>query len=89
VRAWILGAFERFTVQARRVVVLVREEARALKHHYVGTERLLLGLLREQQGTRPAFWRRMTSPSRAADEEKNPRRSPVRCLSTSCVHQGN
>lgn len=42
--------FERFTVQARPVVVLARQEARALKRYYVGTARLSLGLLRESRG---------------------------------------
>jgi ATP-dependent Clp protease ATP-binding subunit ClpA len=42
--------FERFTERARQVVVLAQEEARTLKHNYIGTEHLLLGLLREQQG---------------------------------------
>jgi ATP-dependent Clp protease ATP-binding subunit ClpC len=42
--------FERFTERARQVVVLAQEEARALRHNYVGTEHLLLGLLREEQG---------------------------------------
>jgi ATP-dependent Clp protease ATP-binding subunit ClpC len=42
--------FERFTESARQVVVLAQEEARALGHNYIGTEHILLGLLREQQG---------------------------------------
>jgi ATP-dependent Clp protease ATP-binding subunit ClpC len=39
--------FERFTDRARRAVVLSQEEARLLDHNYIGTEHLLLGLLRE------------------------------------------
>src|ERR1700726_4506643 len=42
--------FERFTERARQVVVLAQEEARTLKHNYIGTEHILLGLLREEQG---------------------------------------
>jgi ATP-dependent Clp protease ATP-binding subunit ClpA len=42
--------FERFTERARQVVVLAQEEARTLKHNYIGTEHILLGLLREQEG---------------------------------------
>jgi ATP-dependent Clp protease ATP-binding subunit ClpC len=42
--------FERFTEQARQVVVLAQEEARTLKHDYIGTEHILLGLLREEDG---------------------------------------
>ena len=41
---------ERFTERARQVVVLAQEEARDLKHNYIGTEHLLLGLLREGDG---------------------------------------
>jgi ATP-dependent Clp protease ATP-binding subunit ClpC len=42
--------FERFTARARQVVVHAQEEARALGHHYIGTEHILLGLLREEEG---------------------------------------
>jgi ATP-dependent Clp protease ATP-binding subunit ClpC len=41
---------ERFTERARQVVVLASEEARTFKHGQIGTEHLLLGLLREQDG---------------------------------------
>ena len=42
--------FERFTERARKVVVLAQEEAGVLRHNYIGTEHLLLGLLREEEG---------------------------------------
>ena len=42
--------FERFTERARQVVVLAQDEARTLKHNYIGTEHILLGLLREEEG---------------------------------------
>ncbi len=42
--------FVRFTDRARRVVVLAQQEARALNHGYIGTEHLLLALLREGDG---------------------------------------
>ena len=42
--------FERFTERARQVVVLAQDEARAFKHDYIGTEHILLGLLREEEG---------------------------------------
>jgi ATP-dependent Clp protease ATP-binding subunit ClpA len=42
--------FERFTERARRVVVLAQEEARRLHHNYIGTEHILLGLIREGEG---------------------------------------
>jgi bifunctional DNase/RNase len=41
---------ERFTGRARRVVVLAQEEARMLGHSYIGTEHIVLGLIRESEG---------------------------------------
>ncbi len=42
--------FERFTDRARRVLVLAQQEARVLGHNFLGTEHLLLGLIRETEG---------------------------------------
>ena len=42
--------FERFTERSRQVVVLAQDEARRLRHNYIGTEHILLGLLRDQEG---------------------------------------
>lgn len=42
--------FERFTPEARNVVVLAQEESRTLRHGHIGTEHLLLGLLGEPEG---------------------------------------
>ena len=56
--------FERFTERARQVVVLAQDEARALKHNYIGTEHILLGLLREEKASPRACSNRSTSPSR-------------------------
>jgi hypothetical protein len=42
--------FERFTERARKVVVLAQEEARHFNHNYIGTEHLLLGVLRLGEG---------------------------------------
>jgi hypothetical protein len=44
------GAFEKFTNRARIVMTLAQDEAQRLGHHYMGTEHLLLGLLREGEG---------------------------------------
>jgi hypothetical protein len=44
------GPFERFTDPARDVVVLAQEEARALRHNYLGTEHILLALLGVEEG---------------------------------------
>ncbi len=41
---------ERFTQRARRVLSLAQEEAERLQHNYIGTEHLLLGLMREEGG---------------------------------------
>ncbi len=42
--------FQRFTDRARQVVVLAQDEARRLDHNYIGTEHILLGLIREGDG---------------------------------------
>ena len=42
--------FERFTERARQVVVLAQDESRRLGHDSIGTEHILLGLLREEEG---------------------------------------
>jgi hypothetical protein len=47
--------FERFTDRARLIVVLAQEEARTLGHDYIGTEHLLLGLLRDEDAAARIF----------------------------------
>src|SRR4051812_43209907 len=42
--------FDRFTVRAKKVLTLAQEEAQRFSHNYIGTEHLLLGLLRESEG---------------------------------------
>ena len=42
--------FDRFTDRARRVMLLAREEAKSLGHDYIGTEHILLGLVKEGSG---------------------------------------
>ncbi|MDD5083010.1 MAG: ATP-dependent Clp protease ATP-binding subunit [Dehalococcoidales bacterium] len=42
--------FEKFSERARRVLTLAQEEARQLNHSYIGTEHILLGLVREEEG---------------------------------------
>ncbi len=42
--------FSRFTERSRKVMGLSQEEAKRLNHNYIGTEHLLLGLLREGEG---------------------------------------
>jgi ATP-dependent Clp protease ATP-binding subunit ClpC len=50
--------FERFSDAARRTVVLAQEQARLLRHDYIGTEHLLLGLL-DQDNTAARILREM------------------------------
>ena len=42
--------FQRFTERAQKVLVLAQEEARRLKYPYIGTEHILLGLIKEGEG---------------------------------------
>src|SRR5712691_9618394 len=42
--------FDKFTKRARRVLTLAQEEAQRFHHNYIGTEHLLLGLVREGEG---------------------------------------
>ncbi len=42
--------FDKYTDGAKRVLMLAQEEARGLNHNYIGTEHLLLGLVREGEG---------------------------------------
>jgi len=42
--------FERFAEEAKKVLTLAQEEAERSQHSYIGTEHLLLGLLRNQEG---------------------------------------
>jgi ATP-dependent Clp protease ATP-binding subunit ClpC len=42
--------FDKFSERARRVLTLAQEEAKRLNHNYIGTEHVLLGLLREEEG---------------------------------------
>jgi hypothetical protein len=48
-----LYPFERFTERAKKVLTLAQEEAERSHHSYIGTEHLLLGLLREGEGLAP------------------------------------
>jgi ATP-dependent Clp protease ATP-binding subunit ClpA len=44
------GRFNKFTERARKVLSLAQEEAQRFQHNYIGTEHLLLGLIREREG---------------------------------------
>ncbi|MFH0731436.1 MAG: ATP-dependent Clp protease ATP-binding subunit [Candidatus Omnitrophota bacterium] len=46
--------FNRFTERARKVVILAKDEAKRLNHDYIGTEHLLMGLIKEGEGVAAA-----------------------------------
>ena len=59
---------ERFTQRARRVLSLAHEEAERLHHNYIGTEHLLLGLIREEGGVAGRVLRNLgLDPARVKD----------------------
>src|SRR3954462_14207850 len=49
-RVTMADKFDKFTERARRVLTLAQEEAQRFNHNYIGTEHLLLGLVREGDG---------------------------------------
>ncbi|MFH1394732.1 MAG: ATP-dependent Clp protease ATP-binding subunit [Candidatus Omnitrophota bacterium] len=49
-----MPAFNRFTERARKVILLAKEEAKSLNHDYIGTEHILLGLIKEGEGVAAA-----------------------------------
>jgi ATP-dependent Clp protease ATP-binding subunit ClpC len=51
--------FSRFTERARKVIILAKEEARRFNHDYIGTEHILLGLVREGEGVAAAVLQKM------------------------------
>jgi ATP-dependent Clp protease ATP-binding subunit ClpA len=55
--------FERFTERARQVVVMAQDEARALEHNYIGTEHILLGLVRENEGVASRILAQLGAPA--------------------------
>src|SRR4030043_332371 len=51
--------FSRFTERARKVIILAKEEARRFNHDYIGTEHILLGLIREGEGVAATVLQKM------------------------------
>ncbi|MBI1976804.1 MAG: AAA family ATPase, partial [Candidatus Omnitrophica bacterium] len=51
--------FNRFTERARKVVLLAKEEAKRFNHDYIGTEHVLLGLIREGEGVAAAVLQKL------------------------------
>ena len=59
---------ERFTQRARRVLSLAQDEAERLQHNYIGTEHLLLGLIREEGGVAGRVLRELGLEQRRVEE---------------------
>jgi hypothetical protein len=55
--------FQRFTGRARQVVVMAQDEARLLNHNYIGTEHVLLGLVRENDGVASRVLAQLGAPA--------------------------
>ena len=62
------STFQRFSPGARETLVGAQEEARSLRHGYIGTEHLLLGLLRQHDGAAQALRAAGVSPEAARQE---------------------
>ncbi len=62
------GKLDRFNQRARRVLQIANEEAERLSHNYIGTEHLLLGLVKEENGIAGRVLREMgAKPERVAE----------------------
>ena len=62
------GKLDRFTQRARRVLALAQEEAERMSHNYIGTEHLLLGLMKEEGGVAGQVLRKLgIQPQRVTD----------------------
>jgi ATP-dependent Clp protease ATP-binding subunit ClpC len=62
------GKIDRFTQRARRVLQLANEEAERLSHNYIGTEHLLLGIVKEESGIAGRVLRELgAKPDRVAE----------------------
>jgi ATP-dependent Clp protease ATP-binding subunit ClpC len=64
----VAGKLDRFNQRARRVLQIANEEAERLSHNYIGTEHLLLGLVKEENGIAGRVLREMgAKPERVAE----------------------
>ena len=61
--------FEKFTERGRKVIIYAREEAEKRQNDYLGTEHLLLGMIREGEGRYTAWKKRNQSLSYVFKEE--------------------
>ena len=81
--------FDRFTKRARRVLTLAQEEAQRLNHNYIGTEHLLLGLVREENGVAVRVLRDLgVDPKQIRERvERKVRTGQICCTVCICVTQ--
>ncbi len=77
-----MSGMERFTQRARRVLSLAHQEAERMRHSYIGTEHLLLGLIREEGGVAGRVLRELGLEADRVQEM-------VERLTTSGEYQGN
>ncbi len=64
--------FDKFDAEARKALVFADEEAALLNHNYIGTEHLLLGLLREEDGAGASVLKEMGGPGEQSHEHHHP-----------------
>ncbi|MBD3379434.1 MAG: AAA domain-containing protein [Candidatus Omnitrophica bacterium] len=64
-----MPAFNRFTERARKVILLAKEEAKRVNHDYIGTEHILLGLVKEGEGVAAAVLNSLGLDSETIREE--------------------
>jgi len=68
--------FEKFSESARRVLSLAQEEAQRFNHNYIGTEHILLGIVRESEGVAAKVLSKLvrktkvSKPARAPTEQE-------------------
>ncbi len=63
---------DRFTQRVRKVLFLARDEAGRLQHDYIGTEHLLLGIIREGEGIAANVLRRRNEDAPAPARTRMP-----------------
>ncbi len=68
--------FEKFTERARRVIILARTEAEKRQHEYLGTEHLLLGIIKESSGVAVSVLQNMGISLRQLEAELESRMPP-------------
>ena len=70
--------FNKFTERARKVILLAKEEAKRFNHDYIGTEHILLGLIREGEGVAAAVLQKLQGEKLSAQERDVKRAELIR-----------